>query len=357
MFCFGRISALVMALCAAAVPGVGTPRAAEPPVVVASIKPVHDLATAVMTGIARPHLLLPPGTSPHTYALQPSAARALARADLILWIGPGLEGFLAKPIRTLGRKARSLALVEAEGMILLPAREHHDAHDAHDTHDAHDAREHDDAHDAQEHDDAHDAREHDDAHDAREHDDAHDAREHDDAHDAREHDEHGIDPHLWLDPRNGRRIARLVAAELTRLDPERAAAYRVNLTAVLAAIDRAETEARAILAPVRHLPYVVFHDAFQYFEKRFGTASLGAIRLSPERVPGARHVSEVRARIAAAGARCVFSEPQFEPAIVRAIVRDGTARAAVLDPLGDRARGYGGTLRAIARALRDCLAP
>ena len=321
MFCFGRISALVMALCAAAVPGVGTPRAAEPPVVVASIKPVHDLATAVMTGIARPHLLLPPGTSPHTYALQPSAARALARADLILWIGPGLEGFLAKPIRTLGRKARSLALVEAEGMILLPAREHHDAHDAHDTHDAHDAR------------------------------------EHDDAHDAREHDEHGIDPHLWLDPRNGRRIARLVAAELTRLDPERAAAYRVNLTAALAAIDRAETEARAILAPVRHLPYVVFHDAFQYFEKRFGTASLGAIRLSPERVPGARHVAEVRARIAAAGARCVFSEPQFEPAIVRAIVRDGTARAAVLDPLGDRARGYGGTLRAIARALRDCLAP
>ena len=332
MFCFGRISALVMALCAAAVPGVGTPRAAQPPVVVASIKPVHDLATAVMTGIARPHLLLPPGTSPHTHALRPSAARALARADLILWIGPGLEGFLAKPIRTLGRKARSLALVEAEGMILLPAREHHDAHDAHD------------------------AREHDDAHDAREHDDAHDAREHDDAHDAREHDEHGIDPHLWLDPRNGRRIVRLVAAELTRLDPERAAAYRVNLTAALAAIDRAETETRAILAPVRHLPYVVFHDAFQYFEKRFGTASLGAIRLSPERVPGARHVAEVRARIAAAGARCVFSEPQFEPAIVRAIVRGGTARAAVLDPLGDRARGYGGTLRAIARALRDCLA-
>ncbi len=278
----------------AVVLGGGPAQASDPPVVVASIKPVHDLAAGVMAGIARPHLLLPPGTSPHAHSLRPSAARILAKADLILWIGPGLESFLAKPIRTLGRKALSLALVEAEGMALLPSQERG-------------------------------------------------AR--------------GIDPHLWLDPRNARQISRLVAATLARLDPGRAGLYHANLATELAVIDRAEAETRMILAPVRHLPYVVFHDAFGYFEKRFGTGAIGAVTLSPERKPGARRVAEIRARINATGARCVFSEPQFEPALLRTILRGSAARAAVLDPMGGSVRSYGAMLRAIARGIRDCLAP
>ena len=306
----------IMALCAA----VGAVRAAEPPVVVTSMKPLYDLAAGVMAGIARPHLLVPPGSSPHAHALRPSAARLLDKADLVVWIGPGLENFLTKPIGTLGRKALSLALIEGEGMVLLPARDDHADH----AHAAHADHAHDDHADY--------------------------------AHESPDHDAHALDPHLWLDPHNGRQIARLIARALTRLDPERTEAYRANLTAELAAIDRAEAEVRAILTPVRHLPYVVFHDAFQYFERRFATASLGAITPSPERAPGARRISAVRARITALGARCVFSEPQFEPALVRTIVRGSPARTGVLDPLGGGASDYGAMLVSIARAIRDCLA-
>ncbi len=270
-----------------------TARASGPPIVAASIKPIHDLAADVMDGIARPHLLLPPGTSPHAYALKPSAARILAGSDLIVWIGPGLEAFLVKPIRTLGRRALALALAEMEGMVL---------------------------------------------------------------HRTRGGGARDIDPHLWLDPANGRRIAREIATVLARIDPARARTYSANLAATLARIDRAEAEARAILAPVKNRPYIVFHDAFQYFERRFGAASVGAVTLSPERKPGARRVAAVRARIEAAGARCVFSEPQFEPALMRTILRGSAARASVLDPMGAAAGSYGGMLRAIARGIRDCLA-
>ena len=293
----------VIALCVAAgLLGAGPAVAAAPRVVV-SIKPLHGLVAAVMAGIARPRLLLPPGATPHAFALKPSDARALSRADLIVWIGPGLESFLVKPIRALGGKAWTIAVSEAKGMVRHRVR----ARGVWRTK-------------------------------------------------ARVHAGQGLDPHMWLDPQNARRIARLTASGLVELDPGRAGRYAANLDRTLTEIDRAEAETRTILAPVADTPYVVFHDAFQYFEKRFATAAVGVVTISPERRPGARRISSIRARIAAGGVRCVFTEPQFEPALVQTILRGSNVRAGIIDPMGGNAETYGAMLRAIALGMQRCLA-
>lgn len=312
-----RAAGLALA-CAAAPAGAG-----EPPVVAASIKPLQLLARPVMQGVGEPQLLVPPGSTPHAYALKPSEARLLGRADLVLWIGPGLEGFLAKPLRTRARKARVLAFAEVEDLVLLRAREGH-------------------VHGGEEH-------------GRKEH--GHDEEEHD--REGHGHDEaHGdVDPHLWLDPENGRRISRLIAAELARLDPERAGIYAANLAVALAGIDRAEAEIRAALAPVRDRRFVVFHDAWQYFEARFGTAPAVAVAIDPARPPGARRAGEIRALIRDGGVRCLLAEPQFEPALLRALVRGTEARVGEIDPLGVAAADYGGLLRAVARGIVECAGP
>ena len=333
-----RAAGLALASAAAPVAAAG---ASEPPVVAVSIKPLQLLARPVMQGVGAPRLLAPPGASPHGYALKPSEARLLGQADLILWIGPNLEGFLAKPLRTHGRKARVLAIEEAEGLVLLRARDGHDhGHDRHDGdehgHDLHEEEKHGhDRHAEEEHGrDRHEGEE----------------RGHDEAHGS-------IDPHLWLDPENGRRISRLIAAELARLDPERAGVYAANLAAALAGIDRAEAEIRAMLAPVLDRRFVVFHDAWQYFEARFGTAPAVAVAIDPHRPPGARRAGEIRASIRDGGVRCVLAEPQFEPALLRALVRGTEARMGEIDPLGVAAADYGGLLRDVARGIVECLGP
>lgn len=337
-----------LAFACAAVP-VAAAGAGEPPVVAASIKPLQLLARPVMQGVGEPQLLVPPGASPHVYALKPSEARLLGRADLILWIGPSLEGFLAKPLRTHGRKARVLAFAEAEGLVLLRARGGHDHHDHGEEKHGHDRH----GHDKEEH-GRHDGEERDhDRHGKEEHGhDRHDGEEHG-------HDEaHGdVDPHIWLDPENGRRISRLIAAELARLDPERAGVYAANLAAALAGIDRAEAEIRAALAPVRDRRFVVFHDAWQYFEARFATMPAIPVAIDPQRPPGARRAGEIRALVRDGGVRCVLAEPQFEPALLRALVRGTEARVGAIDPLGVEAADYGGLLRAVARGIVECLGP
>lgn len=320
-----RAAGLALACAAAPVAAAG---AGEPPVVAASIKPLQLLARPVMQGVGAPQLLVPPGSTPHAYALKPSEARLLGRADLILWVGPGLEGFLAKPLRTRARKARVLAFAEVEDLVLLRAREGH-VHAGEDHgHDRHDREGH--GHDEEKH--------------------GHEGHGH--------HEAHGdVDPHLWLDPENGRRISRLIAAELARLDPERAGVYAANLTAALAGIDRAEAEIRTALAPVRDRRFVVFHDAWQYFEARFGTAPAVAVAIDPARPPGARRTGEIRALIRDGGVRCLLAEPQFEPALLHALVRGTEARVGQVDPLGVEAAEYGGLLRAVARGIVECVGP
>lgn len=319
------------------------PAQAEVPPVVASFKPVHSLVAALMEGVGEPALLASGAASPHSYALTPSDARTLENARLVLWIGEDFEAFLAKAIKTLPRQAQSVALGEIDGLTRLPVREG-GVWEAHE-------REEEPSHDH----DAAEAAEHDHEH---EHETAETADGgHGDAHD-RDHD--GIDGHLWLDPANAKLMAEAVVAALAAADPANAAAYEANGQRLRGRLDELDAEIAASLAPVRSTPFIVFHDAYQYFETRYGLSAAGAVTLNPEVAPSARRLSDIRATLTASGAVCVFAEPQFSPRIIDAVIEGTGAKAGTLDPLGsDLAAGgdqYAGLMRGLARAMRDCLA-
>ncbi len=272
---------------------------ADPPRVVASIVPVHAIVAAVMEGVAAPALVVERGGSPHAYALRPSDARALARADLVFWMGAGLETFLAKPLAALADTARVVTLTDAEEIRHLPVRAGGKPGDA-------------------------------------------------------------ADPHVWLDPANAVVIARAAAAALADADPDNRAIYAANAERFAARADALDAELEAFLAPVRTTPYAVLHDAFQHFERRYRLNAVGAVTAGPEHMPGAKRIQRIRERIETLGAPCLFSEPQFATALAETIARDVNARTGVLDPLGAALEpgpdAYFALMRGLARALVDCLA-
>ncbi|MCG8543484.1 MAG: zinc ABC transporter substrate-binding protein ZnuA [Alphaproteobacteria bacterium] len=324
----------------------GAGAALSAPEVVTSISPVHSLVAGVMQGVGSPKLLVKGGASPHDYALKPSDVRALRDADLIFWIGEDLETFLPKALKARGEKGRAVELFEVDGIQRWKLREGGawDAH-AHGDH-GHGHGEH--KHDAHKHD------EH--KHDAHKH----DAHKHGDKKSS--HDEHEeFDMHVWLDPANAKAMVAAIEAALVQADPKNAAAYRRNAKDMAKRLDALDKELRQNLAPVRTVPYIVFHDAYQSFEKRYGLKAVGSITISPEVKPGAKRLHEMRHKVMDQKAVCVFAEPQFEPALVRTIVRGTDARTGVLDPLGaDLSPGkdaYFSLLRHLAKSLRDCLKP
>ena len=329
--------------------------------VVASIKPVHSLVTAVMQGVGTPDLIVEGAGSPHTYALKPSQAKQLQQADLVFWMSHDLEAFLEKSIDGIATKAVSIPLMESHGLVTLNFREggafDDHAHDDHDDekHDDHDHEKHDD-HDDEKHDD-HDHEKHDD-HDHEKHDD-HDHEKHDD-HDG--HDDHGhegVDPHVWLDPENAKAMVHEIEEALAKADPANAATYESNAEAVMAQLDSLVAEIDGELAPVKGRGYIVFHDAYQYFENRFGVSAIGSITVSPEVLPGAERVSDLQEKVRSLDATCVFSEPQFEPRLVATITENTNAGNGVLDPLGASIDNgpnlYFTLIRNMARSLKDCL--
>lgn len=284
--------------------------AAEPPRVLASIAPVGSLAAAVMRGVAAPTVLLPAGASPHAYALKPSEARALRSADLVLWIGEALETFLEEPIETLARPGSAVELMDAEGLTLHATRSGGiwEAEDGH-------------------------------------------------AH-AQGHDHGMVDAHVWLDPHNAAAMVDRIAVELARRDPERAATYRGNAEAARRELEALDRELAAVLAPVSDAPYVVFHDAYQYLEQRYGLFPVGAVTIGADRAPGAKRLMRLREEIAGRGASCAFREPQFAPRILESLAADTGVRIGVLDPLGGGAGpdGYKALMKGLAASLAGCLA-
>ena len=360
--------------------------------VLASIKPIHSLVSAVMDGAGTPSLIIEGAGSPHTYALKPSQAAQLQDADLVFWVGHDLEAFLEKPIEGLAADAQAIALSDAHGLTKTKFREggtfdahdhddhddhgqdKHDDHDDHD-HDKHDDHEHDkhddhddhdhDKHDDHEHDkhDYHDHDKHDDHddHDDHEHDkhDDHDHDKHDDHDDHDDHEHDGFDPHVWLDPANAKAIIHEIEEALVAADPENAATYEANAANMMGKLDALITEINAELEPVRGKGYIVFHDAYQYFEQRFGVSAVGSITVSPEVLPGAKRVSELQAKVKSLDATCVFSEPQFEPKLVSTVTENTNAGTGVLDPLGASIESgpnlYFTLIRNMARSLKDCL--
>ena len=289
------------------------PAHADAPRVVASINPLHSLVAGVMKGVGEPHLLIRGFASPHHYALRPSDARALANADAIFWIGEPVEHFLISALETT--KARAVALLEAPDVHVLPAREGGVWKTLGGGRD-------------------------------------------DDDHD-HDHGHGHEDGHIWLDPQNAIAIAETAARVLSEADPGNAARYRENARDLAARLAALENELAATLSTAGQAPYVVFHDAYQYFEARFGLNAIGAIAVHTGRAPGAGRLRELRREIVDSGARCVFREPQFEPGLVQTIIEGTGAAADVLDPLGaDIPPGddaYFTLMRRLAGSLASCL--
>lgn len=324
-------------------------RAAEPPAVVVSIAPIGSLAAAVMDGVAEPKVLLPGGASPHSYALRPSEARALSDADLVIWVGEALETFLEEPLEALAEADRVVELAETEGLTLHQSRaggiwdaDHGDGHGHEEEHGHEEKHGHEEAHDHKEGHDHEEEHGHKEEH----------GHEHGHAHD-------GVDPHLWLDPRNAAVIVERIAAELSRRDPANADRYRANAEAAKAALDELDRELANALKPLADRPYVVFHDAYQYLERRYGLTPVGAVTIGPERGAGAQRLARLRDEIRERGAACAFREPQFAPRVLESLGSDTGIRIGVLDPLGAEIAaspdGYQRLMRGLAQSLADCL--
>ncbi|TAU89574.1 zinc ABC transporter substrate-binding protein [Rhizobium leguminosarum] len=328
-----------LAIPALAIPALlfaGTMRAADAPVVVTSIKPIHSLVSAIMQGVGEPELIVDGAASPHTYNLKPSNARALQEAKVIFWVGPGLEAFLEKPLQALGRDASIAELDNAPGLVKLPFREG-GAFEPHD-----DAPEHESA--SGQHDEA------DAAHDA----DPGHASDHD-----HDHDHGAFDTHLWLDPMNAKAMAAMITTTLVAADPANALTYQGNAKALDDKLDALDAEIKGIVAPVKGKPFIVFHDAYQYFEHRYGIRVAGTITVSPETIPGAERVSEIHRKVGELGATCVFAEPQFEPRLVNVVIEGTRAKSGVLDPEAATLKAgpdlYFTLMRGIASSMKDCL--
>ena len=301
--------------------------------VVTSIKPIHSLASYLMDGIGKPELIVDGYASPHGFSMKPSHAKMLQNADLIFWVGEDLENFLEKPLKSIAKKAEKIELIEIKGLNVLKFRERNifDEHD-HDDHGHNDHGKKEDDHDDHGHDD-HGKKE--DDHDDHDHDDHGKKEEHDDHddHDGHEGHAHGeFDPHIWLDTMNAKAMLNEMAEHLIENDPKNEAKYKSNLDKALKDIDKLTIEVMTELN--NSVSSIVFHDAYQYFEKRFNVNVLGAFTVNTDVMPGAEQLAEIREIIEHDKVACVFSEPQFNPDIINAVAKDMKIKTGVLDPLG-----------------------
>ncbi|NSX90664.1 zinc ABC transporter substrate-binding protein ZnuA [Agrobacterium tumefaciens] len=318
-------SILIPLMASVAIAAAASGATAAPDVVV-SIKPIHSLVAAIMRGVGEPQLIVEGAASPHTYNLRPSNARKLEKADVVFWVGPGLEAFLEKPLEALASKATVVELEDAKGLEKLPFREGgpFEAHD-------HGEEGHEDHADGE--------------------------AAHDHGHD---HGHGAYDTHLWLDPANAKAMAQTIETALIAADAGNAATYQANTKKLIDDLDALDTELAETVKPIKDKPFIVFHDAYQYFEHRYGVKTAGSITVSPETLPGADRVKQMQEKVRQLGATCVFAEPQFEPKLISVITEGTAAKSATLDPeaatLEPGPDLYFKLMRGIAGSLKDCLA-
>ena len=312
---------------------------ADVPQVAADIGPVHSLVARVMEGVGTPDLIMQQGASPHEYSLRPSEAQALQDADLVFWVGADLSPWLAGAIETLAGNAQATELMEAAGTIVLESRDNalfekhgHADEGGHEDSDHHDHDDH-----------------------------AEDAHDHDD-HAEEGHDDHAHsqwDPHAWLSPNNAMTWLNVIAGQLSATDPDNAGAYFANAAAGRAEIEATVAEVNATLETLRGGQFIVFHDAYQYFESAFDFPAAGAISLSDASDPSPSRIAEIQARVADEGIDCVLAEPQFNRGLVETVLNGTQAQTGILDPLGsDLEPGptlYPQLIRGMAATLASCM--
>ena len=378
--------------------------------VVTTIKPLHSLISNVMDGVGEPSLIIEGSTSPHSFVLKPSHAKMIEQADIIFWIGEDIETFMEKPLESIAKNAKKISFMELTSIEKLKFREEnifdHDDHDDHghgekkdhDDHGHGEDKDHDDhGHgEKKDHDDhGHgEDKDHDDhGHgEKKDHDDHghgedkdHDdhghgeKKDHDDHghgedkdHDdhghgeKKDHDDHGhgheghhhgeFDAHIWLDPANAKEMLHEIAHELADLDPDNASKYESNADQAIKSIDKMIKEIDTNIN--KDAKFIVFHDAYQYFEKRFGVMTAGALTLNTDVLPGAKQISEIQEVITERDIKCIFSEPQFNPKIIETIAKDTGIKTGILDPLGSifdaNKMQYFKLINDLGNKLKDC---
>ena len=292
--------------------------------VVTSIKPIHSLASYIMDGVGSPDVIVDGYSSPHSFQLKPSHAKMLENADIIFWIGEGLENFLEKPLDTISKKAKKIEFLEVKGIKKLKFRDKNifDEHD----HDEHKHEEDEHKHEEDEHDG---------------------------------HDDHGhgeYDPHIWLDPENAKLMVKVITKELSELDSKNASIYEKNSKKALSDLDKLIKKVKKDTN--KDLRFVAFHDAYHYYEDRFGINLLGALTVNPDVLPGAEQLTEIREVIEHEKVNCIFSEPQFNPDIIKSIAKDTGIKTGVLDPLGanlDKGKNlYFDLIKNISTSFKGC---
>ena len=266
--------------------------------VVTTIKPLHSLISRIMETRGEPQLIIEGTNNPHTFVFKPSHAKMIEEADIVFWIGEDLEAFMEKPLNSLAKDTKKIAFMDSESIEKLKFREENifDDHDDHDDHDGHD----------DEHDD------------------------HAGHHDGHNHGE--FDAHIWLDPENAKEMVKIIRDELIKIDPEGQRQYSVNAAGATLELDNLINNVETELS--KDISYIVFHDAYQYFETRFGVKSAGALTLNPDVLPGAKQIADIQDLISDKGIKCIFSEPQYNPKIIETLGNDMNISTGVMDPLG-----------------------
>ena len=349
--------------------------------VVASIKPVHSLVSAVMAGVGEPHLIMRDAGSHHSFNMRPSDAAVLQEARIIFLIDESMEAGLADAIGTLAPSARVIELSGARGLVRRPLREggafepdHLHMHDDHeddgqedDDHTAGRTHSHGDGHTHAHGDDhahSHGNDDHAHSHEDDEHAHSHGDDDHAHSHEDDDHDEYvegPFDLHIWLDPENAEAMAHMIADTLSETDPANADRYEDNAHELIHRIEDLTAEIALTVAPVRGRPFIVFHDGYRYFEDRFGLTAAGSAVVSPERSPGVRRIRELRTKVNDLGVVCVIDEPQLDRRLVNTVIEGTDVRSGTVDPMGAAIGNgpdlYFTLLRSMAAAFKDCLAP
>ena len=290
--------------------------------VVTTIKPLHSLISSVMEGVGEPSLIIEGTSNPHTFVFKPSHAQMLEEADIVFWIGDDLEAFMEKPLDSLAGNATKISFMELSSIEKLKFREENifDDHDDH-GHDDHDG--------------------------------------HEDEHEG--HDDHGhhhgeFDAHIWLDPSNAIEMVLEISHELSEIDPDNASKYEQNANKTIASLNNLINEISNNIP--KDASYIVFHDAYQYFENRFGVSSAGALTLNPDVLPGAKQIDAIQDLIQDKNIKCIFSEPQYNPKIIETLAADMKISTGIMDPLGafidQGPEMYQNLILDIANSLKDC---
>ena len=294
--------------------------------VVTTIKPLHSLISRIMETRGEPQLIIEGTNNPHTFVFKPSHANMIEEADIVFWIGEDLEAFMEKPLNSLAKNAKKIAFMDSDSIEKLKFREVN-IFDDHDDH-----GHHDDDHDG--------------------HEDEPD--DHAGHHDGHNHGE--FDAHIWLDPENAKEMVKIIRDELIKIDPDGQRQYSVNAAGATLELDNLINSVEKELS--KDISYIVFHDAYQYFETRFGVKSAGALTLNPDVLPGAKQIADIQDLINDKGIKCIFSEPQYNPKIIETLGNDMNISTGVMDPLGAYIEAgpsmYSELINEIANSIKNC---